>query len=192
MTGGPDRRVERLAPIALGVLLIVAGGAWLLANLLNVDLGRYGWPAFVIVPGVILLAAGLSAPRGIGTALVVVGSVVGATGLLLAVQNATDTWQTWAYAWSLTPVGAVGAGLLLAGRRWQQPGLVRSGIQVGLTGLGLFVAGIVFFEGLIGLSGRPLLQASGVSLSVLLIAIGVAWLVVSLVRRGPGGAANRR
>jgi hypothetical protein len=176
---------DRVRPVLLGVLLIVAGAAWLLGSVFNVDVGHYGWPLFIIVPGVILLVAGLSTPWEAGIGMLIGGSVTTATGLLLAFQNATGLWATWAYAWALIAPFASGVGLMLAGWRWKRPGLYRNGVRSALGGLGLFAAGFIFFEGLIGLSGRPLFALNGTIWAVLVIAVGVIWLVVSLARQRP-------
>lgn len=174
-------------PALLGVVLIVGGAAWLLGNLVQVDLGRYGWPLFVIVPGVILLVAGLSTASDAGVGMMVGGCVITAVGLLLAFQNATDLWATWAYAWALVAPLGPGIGLMLAGWRYRRPALVDRGRTSALVGAALFVAGLVFFEGLIGLSGRQLLTLSATTWAVLLIVVGVVWVIAALLRqrRGP-------
>lgn len=186
MATGPRYGVDRAGPILLGVVLILVGVAWLLGGLFNVDVGRYGWPLFIIVPGAILLLAGLAARHDAGIGLSVAGSTVLATGLILAVQNLTGWWASWAYAWALIAPGGIGLGLMLSGWRLNRPALHRNGGRSALAGLALFVAGFVFFEGLIGIDGRSLFSLSGTAWAVLLIAAGVVWLVVSLLRRGPG------
>lgn len=192
MATGPRSGVDRAGPVLLGVVLILAGVAWLLGSLLGVDVGRYGWPLFIIVPGAILLLAGLATPREAGVGMSVAGSATLATGLILAVQNLTGWWASWAYAWALIAPFGIGLGLMLAGWRLQRPALLRSGGRAALAGLALFVAGFVFFEGFIGIDGRSLLSMNGTTWAALLIAIGVVWLVVSLARRGPGSATDRR
>ena len=86
--------------VALGLILIVGGGALLVAQLMDVDFGRIGWPFFVIAPGVVLLLAGLASSGGLG--LAIAGSIVTMVGLILFFQNATGLYATWAYAWALT------------------------------------------------------------------------------------------
>lgn len=181
----PTRGVDRLVVVLLGVALIVAGVTWLLGSLFNLDLGRYGWPLVLIVPGLLLLLLGLATSGdGGGTSLAIGGSATLATGLLLTAQNVSGWWASWAYAWTLIAPLGIGVGLALYGWRWRRHGQLRNGIRLVLGGLALFVVGFLFFEGLIGLDINPLLRLNGTAWAVLLIAIGVAWLVVSFARRG--------
>ena len=86
---------------ALGGLLLLLGIVVGLGQALELDLGRVGWPFFVIVPGLALLGVGLAAPGRVGEVLATVGGLVTMSGLVLGVQNATDRFDTWAYAWTL-------------------------------------------------------------------------------------------
>jgi hypothetical protein len=74
---------------ALGGLLVLLGIAVLLGQALELDLGRVGWPLFVIVPGLGLLGLGLATLGRLGEVLATVGGVVTMAGLVLLVQNAT-------------------------------------------------------------------------------------------------------
>ena len=94
---------------ALGGLLLLLGILVLLGQALELDVGAVGWPFFVIVPGLGLLGFGLTRPGRLGEVLVTVGGVVTMAGVVLLVQNATDRFDTWAYAWTL--VFVVGAGI---------------------------------------------------------------------------------
>ncbi|HEX3507240.1 MAG TPA: hypothetical protein VHW94_02510, partial [Candidatus Dormibacteraeota bacterium] len=47
------------AGIALGVVLVVVGLFYLVVQIAAVDLSSFGWPLFVIVPGVTLLIVGI-------------------------------------------------------------------------------------------------------------------------------------
>ncbi len=170
------------AAAVLGLVLIVVGAAYLGARLAGVDLAVVGWPAFVIVPGLVLFGfAVVGGPGGAG--LATVGSVVATTGVILAVQRATGLWATWAYAWALVAPGSVGLGLVVYGLLTRQPGLARSGLWPGAAGLVLFLAGLLFFEGFIGLSGQRLVGLD-VAAAILLIVIGGAIVLRGLRRRG--------
>lgn len=138
----------------VGVLLIVVGGAFLLAQQTGFDLGRIGWPFWVILPGVVLLGAGIVVPGGSG--MLIGGSVVTAVGMVLLYQNATDHWESWAYAWALVGPAASGVGTFLAGLRTGNGAMVRAGSTGALVGLGLFAVGYLFFEGIVNISGRAL------------------------------------
>jgi hypothetical protein len=100
---------------ALGGLLLLLGIVVLLGQALDLDLGRVGWPFFVIVPGLGLLGLGLATTGRVGEVLATVGGVVTMTGLVLGVQNATDRFDTWAYAWALVVLVGAGVGRWLVG-----------------------------------------------------------------------------
>jgi hypothetical protein len=169
------------ATAVLGLLLIVVGGAYLLARLAGIDLVVVGWPAFVVVPGLAVfgLAFVVGGPGGAG--LATVGAAITTTGVILIVQRATGLWATWAYAWALVAPGAVGLGLLVYGLVGGQPALARSGLRSALAGFVLFLVGLLFFEGFLGLSGRPVAGLDVVA-AVLLIVLGGAIVVRGLVR----------
>jgi hypothetical protein len=92
-------------------------------------------------------------------ALATAGGVVTMAGLVLGVQNATDQFDTWVYAWTL--VFLVGAGI----GRWLV-GTVRGGRELAASGGWLIPAGLVGFVILavlilagLALLGRRLLAA---------------------------------
>jgi hypothetical protein len=69
---------------------------------------------------------------------------------------------------------------LLAGR----PQLVQPGLRTAVTGLVLFLVGAIFFEGVVGISGRQFGRTTGIVVSALVIAIGAALLAANLISRG--------
>ncbi len=160
----------------LGALLIVLGLIFLVGQYLNVDIGRFGWPFYVIGPGLALLALGLTQRNGSG--LAIGGSVVTIVGLILLYQNVTDHWESWAYAWALVAPGGSGVGMLLYGTRARNASMARTGMWQVITALGIFAAGFVFFEGIIGISGRTfglpgwIMPAIVIALGALLLARG--------------------
>jgi hypothetical protein len=167
--------------LIFGGILIVLGVLFLAERAFGVQFGRFGWPLFVIVPGVLLMAASLAAGGREGSGLAVAGAITTVVGLVLAVQNATGLWATWAYAWALVGPGATGLGLIFYGVLKRQPDLVSNGIRSLGSGLALFAAFGLFFEGVIGLSGEPFLLGSDL-LPIALIGLGVVLLGWSLVR----------
>ena len=187
-TGTTDRPAsERRTTVAIGLLLIVLGGAFLLARQAGLDLGRFGWPLFVIVPGVVLIGFAFAVGGRGGAGLAIAGGITTVTGIVLAVQNATGLWATWAYAWALVAPGGAGLGLFLYGVLTGQQEFVVGGRGMLLVGLGLFVGFAIFFEGIIGLSGNRLIPFDTV-LPVLLVAIGGLLVLFSLLgRRRPEG-----
>jgi hypothetical protein len=166
--------------VALGVILVLVGAAYLATQYLprpvvDVDVGHYGWPVFVIVPGLVLLGFGLTA-QGL-SGLTVPGSIITMAGLVLAVQNTFDLFATWAYAWALVAPGGVGVGLWLQGLVSRRPAERAAGLRLMGLGLVLFLVGAAFFEGVVHVSGREFGIVGQVLLPALLIAAGV-WLLV--------------
>ncbi|HET8586682.1 MAG TPA: hypothetical protein VFM74_02285 [Candidatus Limnocylindria bacterium] len=82
MTPAPRPRDDRFGPAVLGGILIVVGIAFLVLQQLDLDVGRVGWPFFVIVPGMVMLIVGLVATAGPG--LAIGGSLITIAGLLRA------------------------------------------------------------------------------------------------------------
>ena len=164
----------------LGGLLIVLGLIFFAGNQLNIDIGKATWPLYVIAPGVALVALGLTQRHGSG--LTIAGSIVTMVGLVLLYQNATDHWESWAYAWALVGPGGSGIGMLLYGTRTGDRKMARDGFWAILTAVGLFAVGLVFFEGVLGISGERLPLPRWV-LPVAVIVIGILVLVRGLTYR---------
>jgi hypothetical protein len=174
----------------VGGILIVLGLLFLAGQQLDIDIARFGWPFYVIAPGVALLVFGLTMRHGSG--MTIAGGIVTMVGLILLYQNATDHWESWAYAWALVAPGASGAGMLLSGTRGGDAKMARDGFWQILVGLGLFAAGFVFFEGIIGISGDRLPLPEWV-LPVVVIGLGLAVLVRGMMGgrgRSEDGAAS--
>lgn len=182
MSDAPPRRTWTAGPplVPLGIALVVAGVVLLAGQALDIDLGRIGWPLFVITPGVVLLAVGLSWPADARVSIV--GSVVTVVGLILLYQEAADHYESWSYAWALAGPFAVGAGRILHGLLHRRPDVVRAGLAFAVSGLVVFVVGFFFFEGLIGIGGEPLAIPPWVA-PVALIVIGLGAIAWSLARR---------
>jgi hypothetical protein len=174
-------RSERRTSLMLGLLLIVAGAGFLGAQALGISIGAIGWPLYVIVPGVGLLVAAIAVGGPAAVGLWIGGSITTITGLILAVQAATDLWATWAYAWALIAPGGVGVGLLLAGLTGGRPELVAGGARTLATGLVLFGGMAFFFEGLIGLSGQAI-AGFDTLLAIVLVGLGIVVVGYGILR----------
>jgi len=187
--GGVESQAGR---IALGALLIAVGAGFLASQLFNVDLGRYGWPGFVIVPGVLMLGVGLAIPREAGLGLAVPGSIVTVVGLVLAFQEATGAWASWAYAWALVAPGSVGIALVLYGILHRHPDLVDAGARTAAVGLGLFVGFGLFFENVLGLDNGQSVTPLQNLFPVLSVVLGVIIVLLNLLPHGrtPADKAN--
>jgi hypothetical protein len=145
-------------PAVVGILLIAFGAAALVLRQLEISpfaaIATWGWPFFVIVPGLVLLAASLlpAAPKGIGFATA--GAIVTTVGALLLYQTRTGHWESWAYAWALIPLGA-GSALVLYGLLARERGMVTTGLTMAGIAAALFLAGAWFFEGVFAGEPRP-------------------------------------
>jgi hypothetical protein len=164
----------------LGILLITVGVFFFIGQWLDINWGAATWPFYVIAPGLALMAWGLTQRDGSG--LTVAGSIVTMVGLVLLYQNTTGNWESWAYAWALVGPGGSGLGMLLYGTRSGNRKLARDGFWQILVAIGLFVAGFIFFEGIIGISGERLPLPEWL-LPVAVIAIGLLVLVRGFTAR---------
>lgn len=126
----------------VGIALIVVGLLVLFGRMAS--LGGAGWPLIVVLPGLALLAWALLGSRE-AAPLAIPGSIVTTIGLILFVQNLTDYFQSWSYAWGLI-VSGVGFGVFLHGALINDPKREREGMQVVTIGLALFAAFGAFFE----------------------------------------------
>lgn len=145
-------REPRPAPILLGGFLIIIGLLFLLTSLFNIHIGAYWWPFFMIIPGLFLMGYAMM-NEAKGEAVVIIGSIFAAIGLLLLFQVSTGFWASWAYAWALVAPTAVGLGLMLWGYRFKREESIKNGKDLTKIGLILFIAFGVFFELIIGISG---------------------------------------
>lgn len=172
--------------LALGAILVVAGAVLLIAQAMDLNVWAFGWPFILVAIGLGLLIIGLVG--GTDSGMVVGGTVTTTVGLVLAFQNATGLWATWAYAWALVGPAASGLGLLLWGLRSGDPSDIRNGTWGLLGGLAVFAVGFLFFEGIIGLSGFDFAIAEWV-LPAVVIGIGIVILGRALLQRGEDGTA---
>jgi hypothetical protein len=179
----PDRHPSgSSAPstIGLGVTLLIIGALLFIGQLYDIGIGDVGWPAIIIGIGAVILVLGLFVNREQG--MVIGGTVVTTVGLVLLYQNSTGHWASWAYAWALVGPAASGLGMSLWGIRTGDPTEIRNGTWTLLGGLGLFVIGFLFFEGVIGISGERLPLPEWV-LPVAVIAIGLVVLARGIFQR---------
>jgi hypothetical protein len=174
-----ERHAERRASVVIGGFLILVGIIFLVGRQVGFDVGRTGWPLFVVGPGVVLFLASFAVGGRAGAGLAVVGAIITVTGVILAVQSQTGLWSTWAYAWALVAPGGVGLGLFIYGALTGQRDLAMSGGATLLTGLALFLVFAFFFESVIGLSGRRVAGLDAL-LAAGLVVLGMVIVVFSL------------
>jgi hypothetical protein len=174
--------------LVLGVLLIVLGALFLAGEQFHVDWGRYGWPMFVIVPGVVLLLLGLAVPNEAGLGMVIPGGIIATVGLILAFQDSTDTYASWSYAWALVAPGSVGVSLFLYGLLHRRLDLLDAGLRTAAVGLGLFVGFGLFFENVIGIDESGSTTALRDAMPFLAVALGVIIVVLNILPRPRRGS----
>jgi hypothetical protein len=167
--------------LAVGVLLVLLGVFFLASEQFSVDFGRYGWPVYIIVPGLFLLVVGLAIPHEGGLGAAIPGGIITTVGLVLALQRQTDTYASWAYMWALVAPGSVGVTLALFGvlhRRWD---LLGAGLRSAATGLGLFIGFGLFFENVIGIDDVHPNMVFHTALPVMAVGLGIVIVIWNLL-----------
>jgi hypothetical protein len=139
--------------IGIGVLLIVLGALFFVDQAAGFDLGRFGWPFFVIIPGLAVFGVGLAAGGPTGERITPLGAAVSMTGAILLYQNTADHFESWAYAWALVFPTSTGLGRLIYGSLKGSNEMVVTGGRSALIGAALFLVGAFFFELVVGISG---------------------------------------
>ncbi len=179
-SGSLMERTTGAPALVLGVILVLIGVTYLALEFLpkrflEIDIAHYGWPLFVMVPGLVLIGVGMTM-TGLSS-LCVPGAIVMMAGLVMLIQNTFDLFATWSYAWALVAPTGVGIGMWLQGIVTGSAGLRAAGRRTIGAGLILFLLGAVFFEGVVHVSGRDFGFIGRILLPVLLIGIGIFLLV---------------
>ena len=159
--------------VALGAILIVLGIIYLLGQMFGIHLGRYTWPFYIIVPGVLLFILALTTDNASGDILAAVGSVVTMTGLLLFYQNVADHFQSWAYGWALVAPTSIGLAQMVYGTFKGREQMVHDGKRLTTIGLAIFLVGAIFFEFVIGISGFGIGRIGRFIWPLVLIGLGI-------------------
>ena len=170
MTEDNGNRGPRIGNMVLGGALVVLGILFILGQLLDISVGRFVWPFFIIVPGVLLFVFALTTGGSASEGLAIFGSVVTMTGTLLLYQNTFDHFQSWAYAWALVAPTSIGLGQIIYGSIKDREQMVVNGRRLTAIGGVIFLVGAVFFELIIGISGFGLGRYAG---AILLIGLGI-------------------
>ena len=135
----------------IGMVLVGLGAMFLLGQLFNINMWRFFWPFFIIIPGLLFFLGMALGGKSAGP-LAIPGSIVTTVGLLLLYQSVTNHWESWAYAWALIFPTSVGVGLAINGAWSEVPRLRETGMKWIRVGLIIFVVGGVFFELLLNIS----------------------------------------
>jgi hypothetical protein len=174
-----ERRRSGGSSAALGIVLVVVGLFALGVVVFGIDLTQYGWPLFVIIPGLTLLVVGF---LGGGQGASIPGGIVTMLGLLLAYSNSTGDWPSWAFAWSLIVPFGVGLGIYLQALRDRDLLALRRGRTLMFVGALIFMIGFVLFESILGISDMDYGVFGKAALPGLLVVIGIILLVRSVQR----------
>jgi len=164
--------------LIIGLVLILLGGAALLVQVGGLSIG---WPIWILGPGIALILGAVAVGGPGGSGMAAVGGIVTMVGVVLAVQEAADLYQTWAYAWALVAPGGVGAGLTVYGLLARRGEDLRGGLGALFAGVVIFLVGFLFFEGVIRLSGERFGGLTEVAVPVALVGIGVVVLVGAFI-----------
>jgi hypothetical protein len=178
----PRSSVDR-GSLLLGATLLVIGAVWILGQFLEIPLAGYLWPLAIVLPGVFVFISALNMESVGGDALAVLGSILTSVGLLLFVQQLTNTWASWAYAWALIAPTSIGIGQIIYGNIKKHESLVKTGLQMVKVGLWIFVIGFIFFELIIGLNGFGISRFGLPVIPVVLIGLGVLILIRTITFR---------
>ena len=160
-----------------GVLLIVFGLILLVDQIFDIHLGGMLWPFMIIVPGIFLFFGSLAVEEEAAKAMAILSGIITMVGMVLLVQNITDLWASWSYAWALVAPTGPGIALWLLGSIKDRDDLVKSGKDLTGVGLVLFVAAAAFFELVIGVNGFGLGRSV---FPLLLIGLGLFLLIRNL------------
>lgn len=163
---------QNIGSLVGGAVLIVLGSLFLAGQFFNFQGWHYVWPLFIIGMGAVFFV-GMVAGGKSAAGLAIPGSILSTIGLMLAFQNLTGHWESWAYGWTVILM-AVGVGIFIMGAWADSSQQRRAGLR--LAGLGfvlLLVFGSVFELMLFG-GGSPWRQTV---LPILLILAGL-YLVV--------------
>lgn len=175
----PPRRRSAGSTMALGIVLVVVGLFALGVVMFGVDLTQYGWPLFVIIPGLTLLVVGFV---GAGAGASIPGGIITMLGLVLAYQSSTGDWPSWAFAWALILPGGLGLGMYLQALRDRDPVSLKRGRTLIFVGVMIFMIGFVLFESILGISDTDYGWFGKAALPLLLIVIGIILLARSVQR----------
>ena len=171
----------------MGLLFVIVGLSLFVMQEWRLDpfatIAEAGWPYFVIVPGLALLAVSFvpRPPQGVG--LAIAGTIVTVVGTVLLYQQSTGHWESWAYTWALVGPGGAGLGLLIYGIAHQQANLLPVGARLLAIGGAIFIIGYWYFETVFN-TGRVPVDLGGLWPFVL-VGIGGIAVVAGLLRRGP-------
>lgn len=173
----PKRNTAVIGTLILVLGLVLLVGQVFSFNFSNIfQFWNIPYPIYIIAFGIVFVVIGLLGHQN-WVGFTIAGSIIGVTGAMLAFQDATHSYQTWAYLWALVFPGSIGLALLLQGFFTKQERQVKVGLRILGIALVLMLVGWSFFEGALDLSGYHLDRLTNFAGPILLMAIG-AWLML--------------
>jgi hypothetical protein len=154
--------------LALGVLLILAGGWFLADRTLPAFHDLFStytqWPFTLVTIGAGLLILGLvlGAPG-----MAVPAAIVAGIGGIFIYQDATDNYASWSYMWTLIP-GFIGVGSVLAGLLGEN---TAENLKNGLNAMVFSAVLFLVFSSFLG--GWQLLGSYGPAIVLILLGLWV-------------------
>jgi hypothetical protein len=131
--------------LVAGSILIVLGLLSLAGQVLRgFPFWSYLWPLIIIGFGG-LFFVGMFAGGKSAAGLAIPGSIIGAVGLMLFLQNLSGYWESWSFGWTIILV-AVGLGIFIMGAYTQDLARRQAGLRVMKVGAILFIIFGGFFE----------------------------------------------
>lgn len=168
--------------LLLGVGLLILGILLLAGRLLSIPLGGYLWPFIFIVPGALLFWTSLSTESSSAEGLSILGGILFMLGAVFLAQSVTGLWASWAYAWAIVAPTSIGISQMIFGSKKGRDSIYLSGKRLVELGLWMFLAGFVFFELVVGISGFGLSRFGLPVIPMVLIFAGLFILVRSLAK----------
>ncbi len=165
--------------VLVGIALIFIGLLSIVSRLLGYSLGHFLWPFFIIVPGLLALYGGMKTSDSGSQALLIIGSIITITGVVLFFQTITGLWASWSYAWALVAPTGVGVGEWIYGNKTANEAKKASGKKVIWIGMILFLVGLIFFELILHVSGTG---PGYLGVAIAFVVIGILFLVFSFMK----------
>jgi hypothetical protein len=140
-----ETKPRNAGSLVIGAMLVIFGLLALASQLFKgLDFWGDFWPFFVIAVGVMFFA-GMFAGGKSTSGLAIPGTIIAGIGLILLVQNLTNYYESWAYAWALIII-FVGLGVYIMGWVGGSSSQRKSGGGLMRLGLILFLIFGAFFE----------------------------------------------
>jgi hypothetical protein len=139
--------------IGLGVLLIVLGSLFFAGQAIGFDVGRFGWPFFVIIPGLAVSGVGLAVSDPSGERITPLGAALTMAGVIRPAPRRTPSSRSGQRCSGRAFPTSIGLGRMIYGSLKERKDLIASGGRLALIGATLFVVGAFFFELVVGISG---------------------------------------